>query len=64
MGSLYHCTVAYAHLGNGTGHRTASMAAALFLTSDPGRYEAVPHSCGTSPVAGGLVPTCGSAHSW
>ena len=38
------------NLGNSTGHRTVTMAAPLLLTSGPGRYEAVLHSCGTSPV--------------
>ena len=53
-----------AHLGNGTGHRTASlMEPLLLLTSGPMRYEAVLHSCGTSPV-GGRVPTCDSVYSW
>ena len=39
-----------AHLGNGTGHRTVTMAAPLLLTSGPARYEALLHGCGTSPV--------------
>ena len=42
-----------AHLGNGTGHRTATMAAPLALTNGPVSYEAVLHSCGTIPVGGG-----------
>ena len=50
MGSLYHCVVACAQLGNGTGCRTATLAAPLVLTSGLLRYEAVLHSCGTSPV--------------
>ena len=40
-------------LGNGTGQRTATMMAPLVLTSGPVRYEAVLHSCRTSPVGGG-----------
>ena len=52
-----------AHLGNSTGRRTVTMAAPLLLTSGPVRYEAVLYSCGTSPVAGGLVLTCDSVHS-
>ena len=39
-----------AHLGNGTGHRTATMTAPLLLTSGPVMYETVLHSGGTSPV--------------
>ena len=42
----------YVHLGNDTGHRTATMMAPLLHTSGPVRYEAVLHSCGTSPVGG------------
>ena len=53
MGSLYHCIVACAHLGNGTGHRTATLAAVLLLTSGPVRYEAVLHSSGTNNPSGG-----------
>ena len=53
MGSLYCCIVACAHLGNGTGRRTATLVAPLLLTSGPLRYEAVLQSCGTSPVGGG-----------
>ena len=53
MGSLHRCIVAYTHLENGTGHRTATMVAPLLLTSGPVRYEAVLQSCGTSPVGGG-----------
>ena len=34
----------------------------ILSTSGPVRYEAVLHSCGTSPV--GDIPTCDSAHSW
>ena len=64
MGSSCHCIVAYAHLGNGTGRRTATMAAPLLLICGPVRYEAVLHSFGTNPVAEWLVPTCESAHSW
>ena len=41
MGSLFHCTVVCAHLGNGTGHRTVTMAAPLLLNSGPVRYEVV-----------------------
>ena len=52
MGSSYRCIVACAHLGNGTGRRTATMAALLLLTSGPVRHEAVLHSYGTSPVGG------------
>ena len=59
----YRCIVACAHLENGTGRRIATMVAPLLLTSGPVKYEALLHSCGTSPV-GGEVPTCDSAHSW
>ena len=45
-----------AHLGTGTGRRTATMVAPLLLTSGPVRYEAV--------LVGAEVPTCDSAHSW
>ena len=41
-----------AHLGNGIGSKTVTMAAPLLLTSGLVRYEAVLHSCGTSPVRG------------
>ena len=58
--SLYSCT---AHIGNGTGHRTATMTAPLLLTLGSVRYEALLHSCGTSPVRR-RVPTCDSVHSW
>ena len=54
-GSPY-CIVACAHLGNSTGHRTATMVAPL-VTTGPARYEAVLHSCGTSPVGGEGVGT-------
>ena len=58
MGSLYHCIIACGHLGNGTGHRTVTMAASLLLTNGPARYEAVFHGCGTSPSGGvGLHPS-------
>ena len=46
MGSLNRCIVACAHLGNDTVRRTET----LLLTNGPVRYEAVLHSCGTSPV--------------
>ena len=39
-----------AHLGNGTGHRTVTMAAPLLFTSGLVRYEAVLHSYGESLV--------------
>ena len=52
-----------AHLGNGTVRRTVTMMAPLILTSGLVRYEAVLHSCGTSP-GGERLPTCDSAHSW
>ena len=42
--------------------RTVTMTATLLLTSGLVSYEAVLHSCGTSPV-GQWVPTCDSAHS-
>ena len=54
MGSLYCCIVACAHLGNGTGRRTATLVTPLLLTSGPVRYEAVRHSCGTNPVGKGF----------
>ena len=50
MGSSYHCIVACAQLGKSTGRRTATLAAPLLLTNGLVRYEAVFHSCGTSPV--------------
>ena len=54
MGGSYHCIVACAHLGNGTGHRTATLAAPPLHTSGQVRYEAVLHSYGTSPVGKGI----------
>ena len=63
MGSSCRCIVACMHLGNGTGRRTATLAAPLLLTSGLMRYEAVLDSWGTSPV-GGRALTCDSAHSW
>ena len=54
MRSLYCCIVACAHLGNCTGRRTVTMIAPLLFTSGPVRYEAVLHSCGTSPVGRGV----------
>ena len=42
-----------AHLANGTGRRTVTMAAPLLLKSGALRYEVVLHSCGTSPMGGG-----------
>ena len=54
MGNLYRCiVVADAPFGNGTGRRTATLAAPLALTSGLVRYEAVLHSYGTNPVGGG-----------
>ena len=52
-------------LGNGTGHRTAILAAPLALvTRSLVRYEALVHSCGTSPmVVGRGVLTCDSTDS-
>ena len=38
-GGLYHCIVDYAHLGNGTGHRIATMTGPLLLTSGLVKYE-------------------------
>ena len=52
MGSSHCCVVACAHLGDGTGGRTVTLAALLLLTSRPVRYEAVLHSCGTNLVGG------------
>ena len=52
MGSLYHCIVACTDLGNSTGHRTVTLAALLLLISGLVWYEALLHSCGTSPVGG------------
>ena len=52
MGSSYRCIVACAHLRNNTGRRTATMAAPILFTSGLVKYEAVLHSCGTSPVGG------------
>ena len=48
-GSSNRCIIACTHLGNGTGHRTVNMPP-LLLNSDLVSYEAVLHSCGTSPV--------------
>ena len=42
-----------AYLGNSTGCRTVTMTAPLLITSGPLRYEAVLHSCETSPIAEG-----------
>ena len=50
MGGSYRCIVTCAHLGNGTGRRTATLKAPLLLASGPVRYEAVLYSCGISPV--------------
>ena len=50
MESLYNSIVACAHLENGTGCRTVTMAAPLLLTSGPVSYEAMLRSCGTSSV--------------
>ena len=58
-GDSDHCIVVCAHLGNGTGRRTVTMAALLLLTSGPMRYEAVLHSCRISPVGEGVL-TCDS----
>ena len=44
-----------AHLGNGTGHRTATMTEPLLLTCGRVRYEAVLHSYGTKLVGRVLV---------
>ena len=44
----HRCIVACAHLGNSTGHRTATLAAPLLFNSGPLRYENVLHSCGMS----------------
>ena len=44
-------------------YRTATIASPLLVTSGLVRYEAVLDSCGTSPVGGGGVLTCDSAHS-
>ena len=61
MGNLYRCIgIACVHLGNGTCHKTVTMAASLLLSCVSVRYEAVVHLCGTSPVR---IPTCDSAHS-
>ena len=65
IGSLHRCIVACAHLGNGTGRRTVTMAAPLVLnsiTSSPVRYEASQFGLGQAQC--GWVPTCDSAHSW
>ena len=53
MGSSCNCIVACTHSGNGTGRRTVTFVAPLPLTSGPVRYEAVLHSCVTSPVGDG-----------
>ena len=44
MRSLYRYIVACAHLGNGTDHRTVTMAAPLLLTGGPRRNEDVLHN--------------------
>ena len=62
---LWVCVALYllgADLGNSTSHRTATIMVPLLLTSGSVRYEAVLHSCGTSPL-GRWVPTCDSAIS-
>ena len=48
-GSSYRC------LGNGTGHKTVTIAAPLSLTSGPVRYENVLHNGGISPVGAGVT---------
>ena len=53
MGGSYRCIVPYTHLGNGTGRLTVTLVAPLLFTGDPMRYEAVLHSCRTSPMGGG-----------
>ena len=64
MEGSYWCIVACTHLATSTCCRTVTMVAPLLLTSGPVRYEAVLHSCGTSPVGdGGLLPSCDSVHS-
>ena len=40
MGGLYYCLFACTHFGNGTDHRTVTMAAPLLLTSGPVKCEA------------------------
>ena len=64
MGGSNRCIVACAHLRNGTGRRTATLAAPLLLTSGPVRYEAVLHISSTSPGWGRGLQTCDSAHAW
>ena len=44
MGGVYRSIVACARLGNGTGRRTATMAAPLPFTSGLAKYEAGLHS--------------------
>ena len=44
MVSLNRCIDACAHIGNGTGHRTATIAAPLYLTIGPMRCEAMLHN--------------------
>ena len=41
IGSSPHCIVACAHLGNGTGHRTATLVAPLLLSSGLVRYDTI-----------------------
>ena len=55
MGGSFHCIVACAHLGNGTGRRTATLTTPPPLTSGPMKYEVVLHNHETSPegVGGG-----------
>ena len=60
MGGAYLCIVACAHLGNGTGHRTATLVAPLLLTSGMKLCFTV---MGQSQW-GMFVLMCDSAHSW
>ena len=39
IGGIDHCILTCTCLGTGTGHRTATMAASLLLTSGLARYE-------------------------
>ena len=62
MGSLYHCIVSRAHLEN---DRSQNCDFGSTTTSGSVKYEAVLHSCGTSPLWGarGGALTCDNAHS-
>ena len=49
MGGSFHCIVACARLGNGTGRRTVTLVAPLLPTGRLVRYEAVPQHLWDKP---------------